>query len=193
MANATEPFAKSIKGMNPQNLVEKILRNRIYSCRYWKEECFGLTEESLVDKAIELEYIGGTFGGNQQPTPFLCLVLKLLQLQPDLDIIEELIQNEDYKYVTALGMIYYRLIGKAVEIHKKLEPLYNDYRKLRRRKTIGWEILRMDEFIDELLHEEYTCDILLPRMPERLQLEQAGLLNIRRSILEDEEEEQKLL
>lgn len=193
MANATEPFAKSIKGMNPQNLVEKILRNRIYSCRYWKEECFGLTEESLVDKAIELEYIGGTFGGNQQPTPFLCLVLKLLQLQPDLDIIEELIQNEDYKYVTALGMIYYRLIGKAVEIHKKLEPLYNDYRKLRRRKTIGWELLHMDEFIHELLHEEYTCDILLPRMPERLQLEQAGLLTIRRSILEDEEEEQKSL
>jgi pre-mRNA-splicing factor 38A len=43
MANATVKDAVSIKGTNPQYLVEKIIRTRIYDARYWKEECFGLT------------------------------------------------------------------------------------------------------------------------------------------------------
>lgn len=46
-----------------QNLVEKILRMKIYNSMYWKEHCFALTAESLVDKAVELKYVGGTFGG----------------------------------------------------------------------------------------------------------------------------------
>lgn len=35
--------AHSIHGTNPQYLVEKIIRTRIYESKYWKEECFGLT------------------------------------------------------------------------------------------------------------------------------------------------------
>ena len=69
----------------------------IPSERYWKEHCFGLTAETLVDKAMMLTHLGGTFGGNQQPTKFLCLVLKMLQIQPEKEIIIEFIKNEDYK------------------------------------------------------------------------------------------------
>jgi pre-mRNA-splicing factor 38A len=36
---------------------------KIYSSMYWKEHCFALTAESLVDKAVELKFVGGTFGG----------------------------------------------------------------------------------------------------------------------------------
>ena len=46
-----------------QNLVEKILRTKIYNTMYWKEHCFALTAESLVDKAVELHFVGGTYGG----------------------------------------------------------------------------------------------------------------------------------
>lgn len=97
MANATDPFAQSVHGVNPQNLIEKIMRNRVYASIYWKEQCFGLTSETLVDKAIELNAFGGTFGGNQQPTPFLCLLLKLLQLQPEMEVIRAFIENDEYK------------------------------------------------------------------------------------------------
>jgi len=45
-----------------QNLVEQIVRSRIYDCQYWKEHCFGLTAESLLDKAVDLRAVGGTFG-----------------------------------------------------------------------------------------------------------------------------------
>lgn len=51
----------------------------------------------LVDKAMELKYVGGVFGGNIKPSPFLCLVLKMLQIQPEKDIIVEFIRNEDFK------------------------------------------------------------------------------------------------
>ena len=70
---------------------------------YWKEHCFGLTAESLVDKAVELTHLGGTYGGQRKPTNFMCLLLKLLQLQPEKEIIVEFIKNEDYKYVRLLG------------------------------------------------------------------------------------------
>lgn len=104
MANVTDPSTQSIHGIHAQHLIEKIMRNRIYSSLYWKEECFGLTCETLVDKAIALDHFGGTFGGNQKPTPFLCLLLKMLQLQPDLEVVQEFIQNEEYKYVESKSL-----------------------------------------------------------------------------------------
>lgn len=53
--------------------------------------------ELVVDKAMELRYVGGVYGGNIKPTPFLCLTLKMLQIQPEKDIIVEFIKNEDFK------------------------------------------------------------------------------------------------
>ena len=43
MANRTVKDAKTIKGTNPQYLIEKIIRTRIYESKFWKEECFALT------------------------------------------------------------------------------------------------------------------------------------------------------
>ena len=34
-------------------------------------------------QAAELDYIAGTYGGRRRPAKFLCLFLKLLQIQPD--------------------------------------------------------------------------------------------------------------
>ena len=136
-ANATDSGAVSVHGTNPQNLVEKILRSKIYNHPYWREHCFGLTAESLVDKAMNLEAVGGTFGGVREPTKFIQLTLKMLQIQPEKEIVIEFIKNDDYKYVRALGAFYLRLTGKPAEVYQYLEPLYNDYRKIRRRNPGG--------------------------------------------------------
>lgn len=56
-----------------------------------------------MDKAVQLTHTGGTYGGQRKPTNFMCLLLKLLQLQPEKEIIVEFIKNEDYKYVRLLG------------------------------------------------------------------------------------------
>lgn len=101
-----------------------------------------------MDRAVELEYIGGMYG-SYQPTEFICLVLKMLQLLPEKEIIIDLIKQEDFKqvmcithydsstnflysrYLRALAAFYLRLTGRSKEIYQYLEPLLNDYRKLR--------------------------------------------------------------
>ncbi|XP_073213815.1 pre-mRNA-splicing factor 38A isoform X1 [Lepidochelys kempii] len=187
MANRTVKDAHSIHGTNPQYLVEKIIRTRIYESKYWKEECFGLTAELVVDKAMELRYVGGVYGGNIKPTPFLCLTLKMLQIQPEKDIIVEFIKNEDFKYVRMLGALYMRLTGTAIDCYKYLEPLYNDYRKIKSQNRNGeFELMHVDEFIDELLHSERVCDIILPRLQKRYVLEEAEQLETRVSALEED-------
>ncbi|OXU16573.1 hypothetical protein TSAR_000257 [Trichomalopsis sarcophagae] len=190
MANRTVKDAKSIRGTNPQYLVEKIIRSRIYDSKYWKEECFALTAELLVDKAMELRFIGGVFGGNIKPTPFLCLILKMLQIQPEKDIIVEFIKNEEFMYVRALGAFYMRLTGTSLDCYRYLEPLLNDYRKLRKQNRQGqFEIFHVDEFIDDLLRAERCCDIILPRIQKRHVLEENNELEPRISALEDDIDE----
>ena len=145
MANVTDPLARHIHGTNPQNLLEYITRQKIYDSRYWKEECFGLAAGDIAEKAAtQLRAIGGSYGGNSQPTRFLCLVLKMLQIQPDDDVVEELVANEEFKYVRALGAFYLRLTGRPADIYAQLEPLLNDYRPLRRRDVTEWTLTAME-------------------------------------------------
>lgn len=187
MANRTVKEAKNIHGTNPQYLVEKIIRSRIYDSKYWKEQCFALTAELLVDKAMELRFVGGVYGGNIKPSPFLCLILKMLQIQPEKDIIVEFIKNEEFKYVRALGAFYLRLTGSSLDCYKYLEPLYNDNRKLRRQnRAAHFEIVHMDEFIDELLRSDRVCDIILPRVQKRHVLEENNEIEAKVSALDDD-------
>ncbi|EKX72971.1 conserved hypothetical protein [Theileria equi strain WA] len=178
MANRTDPMANMVHGTNPQYLFSKIMRDKVYNSIYWKESCFGLTSESIIDKAIEIEYIGGTFGGNRQPSPFICLVLKLLQIQPELDIVEEYIKNEDYKYLRALGVYYLRLVGDPVRVYKTLEPLLSDYRRLRFRGPDGsYTIKHMDEFVDDCLRSSTYLDVDLPPLAKRINLENSNRID----------------
>mmetsp|Transcript_2727 Transcript_2727/g.4241 ORF Transcript_2727/g.4241 Transcript_2727/m.4241 type:complete len:556 (-) Transcript_2727:63-1730(-) len=178
MANVTDPLARAVHGTNPQNLIEYITRQKIYDSHYWKEECFGLSASDVTEKsATQLQTIGGSYGPNNKPTRFICLICKMLQIQPEDGIIDELISNEDFKYVRALGAFYLRLTGRPADIYSKLEPLYNDYRRLRVRLNDGWKILHVDEFVDELLKEERVCGIALPRLPKREALVDGGYLD----------------
>ncbi len=91
MANRTHTGANSIHGTNPQFLIDKILRMKIYNDLYYKEQLFALDAESIIEKAAELDHIGGSSGANKDPCPFLCLTLKLLQIQPSKAVINEYI------------------------------------------------------------------------------------------------------
>ncbi|KAF8248081.1 PRP38-domain-containing protein [Wilcoxina mikolae CBS 423.85] len=178
---------QTFHGVNPLLLVEKIIRDRILDCLYWKEQCFGLNAATLLDRATEVTYIGGHYG-NQKPTPFICLVFKLLQLQPEKEIIMAYLEDAEFKYLRALAAMYIRLTWNAVEIFKTLEPLMGDFRKIRMRGMNGWRLSYMDEFIDSLLTQERVCDIALPRMMTRAMLEDAEELEPRESLLGSEVE-----
>lgn len=178
MANVTDPLIRVVQGSDPQNLMEYITRQKIYDSRFWKEECFGLSVVNVLEKAAKsLTCIGGTMGANQQPTRFLCLTLKLLQLQPESETIQdEFIKQDHFKYVRALGAFYLRLTGRPANIYESLEPLYQDYSKLKLRERNEWRLIYMDQVVHELFTENYFCGITLPRLPARETLQQEGYL-----------------
>ena len=139
-ANSTAPEAHSVHGTNPQFLVERITRDKIYAMTYWKEKCFGVSAAALVDLAMGIREFGGVYGGTQRCTDFICLLLKMLQIQPDKEIVVrlpgqprcavgvlrpraqvEFIKNEEHKYVRMLGAFYLRMVGKPLEVYQYLE------------------------------------------------------------------------
>lgn len=195
MSNRTVKGAQTVHGSDPQLLVEKIIRERIYECLYWKEECFGLNAETILDKAVELDHVGGTFG-NQRPTAFLCLLLKLLQIQPSLPIVEEYINQEDFKYLRILALTYLRLVAPAVVVYSRLETFLVDRRKLRMRQANGsYSLTYLDEVVDQLLTQDRVFDIILPRLTKRDVLEENENLDPRPlffTINGDQEEDKEL-
>lgn len=178
-----------IRGANPALLFEKAVRDRIVDSYYWKEQCFGLNAATLCDRAVELTFIGGTYGGAQKPTPFLCLAFKLLQLTPEKEIILFYLQQEDWKYLRALAAFYIRLAWEPKEIFETLEPLLGDFRKLKRRTKEGFLLSYVDQFVDDLLVKDRVCATSLWKMPTRVQLEDLDVLEPRVSPLGDEIED----
>ena len=176
-----------IHGVAPVMLLDQILRNKIFNSVYYKAQCFALDAETIMDKATELTHVGGTYGGVQKPTPFLCLSLKMLQIQPDREIVLEYLRQQDFKYLTALAAFYVRLTFPAKEVYLTLEPLYNDFRKVRVRRPDGaTEVSYIDQFVDDLLRENVVCSTVLPLLQKRQTLEESDGLPLRVSALEDE-------
>ena len=190
-----------IRGGNPALLFETAVRDRITDSLYWKEQCFGLNAATLLDRAVEMTYIGGTYGVGMKPTPFICLAFKLLTLTPEKNIILEYLNNggEEFKYLRALAAFYVRLTFEPADIYQTLEPLLEDSRKLRRRRKEGYVLTHMDEFVDELLTKDRSCATSLWKLPARMHLEDLELLVERVSPLQaeldamDEDEEQESL
>ena len=53
-------------------------------------------------------------------------------------------------------------------MYQYLEPLYNDYRKLRLRDADGnFSLTHMDEVVERLVKDDYLFDVALPRIPTR--------------------------
>lgn len=63
-----------------------------------------------------------------------------------------------YRYVRALGAMYMRLVGTSMDCYNYLEPLYNDYRKIRRRNKMGSEFSNL--YLLNYLLENCCLDML---------------------------------
>ncbi|OWB86811.1 hypothetical protein B5S33_g5525 [[Candida] boidinii] len=192
---------KKIHGINPVLLIEKILREIILDSLYWKKDCFNLNSLTILDQIVDIKLIGTYSNSNKtRPTKFICLLLKLLQLQPDKDIINYLLVQKDFKYLTALAALYIRVTYDSTDVYTLLEPLLNDRRKLiiidgkstkldAFKSTTITSITYMDEYIDNLLNNSKFIDLMLPRLLPRLQLEDQDLIEPRESELQSEFED----
>lgn len=177
--------AKRIHGKNPVLLVEKILRERIFDSIYWQKECQLRNQLTLLDEVVEHVQLVSVYvdEARTKPTKFISLVLRLLQLQPSDDIIDYLLNQTDFKYLTALAALYIRLTRPSVQVYEKLEPLLLDYRKLNVIDGTA-RVSHIDEYIDGLLTERKFNEMILPRLIPREQLEEDSKLAPRDSPLE---------
>ncbi|KAK4227565.1 PRP38 family-domain-containing protein [Podospora fimiseda] len=185
-------------GLNPATILEKAVRERIVDSYFYKEQCFAINEADIVDRVVSyVEFIGGVTGVTQKPTPFLCLVFKLLQLAPSDEILDEYLNfgGEKFKYLRALAVFYIRLTRQDKDIYKKLEPVLEDKRKLKRKGRNGMGLTFMDSFVDDLLTKDRVCATSLWKMRKRDILEDLEVLEPRVSplgnledLLEEEED-----
>lgn len=175
-------------GLNPATILEKPVRERIVDSYFWKDQCFGLNEADIVNRVVEhVNFIGGTYGDAQRPSPFLCLAFKLLQLGPGDDVLNEYLGygGEKFKYLRALAVFYVRLTRRAKDVYLLLEPFLEDRRKLRRRGRVGTSLTFMDQFVDDLLTKDRVCATSLWKMTKREILEDLEELEPRTSALGD--------
>lgn len=202
MSNNTDRNALRSRGTDPQTLVPHIVRDKIYTCRYWKEECFALNAESLIDKAKSLTCVGFSYGGFNRPCEFLCLLTKLLQVSPDLDIIRAYItyssghvtndpseQLHDLRYLRALAIAYIRLVCKPEVVYSLLEPMLADYRKVNVIDPSGkFETITMDEWTEKLLnhHNPPVYGFVFPLLAKRSNVQHQGSLTEYKSPLDEE-------
>ncbi|CDK26134.1 unnamed protein product [Kuraishia capsulata CBS 1993] len=183
--------AARVHGVNPVFLVEKIIRERILDSLYWKKDCFHLNALTILDKAVALRMVGTYSNVNRtKPCIFMCLLLKMLQIQPSPEIVNYLLRQPHFKYVTALAALYVRLTSSSVQVYKTLEPLLEDYRKLVLFDGMKKRLIHMDELVDDLLTKEKFCDLMMPRLVDRLQLEEQELIDPRESVLQEEFEKE---
>lgn len=178
-------------GLNPATIMEKAVKDRIVDSYFYKEQCFALNEADIIDRVVEhVNFIGGTHGGSQKPSPFLCLAFKLLELGPSDAILDEYLSygGEHFKYLRALACFYFRLTRRAEDVYKRLEPYLADRRKLRRKGRAGTKLTFMDDFVDELLTADRVCATSLWKMPKREILEDLEVLEPRESALGDLED-----
>lgn len=139
-----------------------------------------------MKRAMNLTHVGGTWGAHRRPTPFLCLLLKMLMIQPEMAIVETFLSEKDFRYVRLLGAFYVRLVGTGEEVYKCLETLYADNRKFKFRQSDGtFTIDYIDNFIDNLLTTTRVCDTTLPPLVSRKVLTDRGKLGNRISLLDD--------
>jgi pre-mRNA-splicing factor 38A len=179
-----------------------ILRDRIVECRYWKEKCFALSIESLIDRAAELSYFGFSYGDSSRPTPYLCLLAKLVQLDPDIDTLmcflefsagrpsnDTLTQRRDLRYLRALTIAYIRLACNPATIYRVLDGLTCDYRNLLLITPSGaFSTIAVDEFIDLLLDpiNKPVYGFIFPQLTKRQLLVSRHALHEYKSVLDSE-------
>lgn len=171
------------------SLVEKIVRDRIVEGVFYKQHLHGTNEATILPVIVtHVDYIGGT-DSQGKPLPFLCCLLRLLEIGPSekvvFDVYMDQLGSKEFKYLTALVLVYLRLVLLLARVYLVLEPFYLDYRKLRLRlKTpqfdpethlpIHYKLTHIDELVDELLLKERVVDIHLPRLVPRTTLLERG-------------------
>lgn len=170
IANKTFEGAIFIRGQDPQTLIDSVIRRNIYESRYWTL-LQGNNAETLIDFEIVLNHIGVTYGPLGEPTLFLAILLKMLQIGIEPEIYKLYVRQSDLKYIRCLGALYLRLAEPPSSVYSILEPCLGDFRKIQVKDHSGaLSTSTVDQFIADLLEQDSFFSISLPPLPSRATL-----------------------
>lgn len=188
--------------LNKAHLVESIVRHRIQDSLFYKQHLFLANEVTILDTIVaHVHYIGGTDAGGR-PCPFLCCLLRLLELEPLQEILELYLRQNgfnEFKYLTALALLYCRLVQKPIGFYALYDQYIRDYRKLRvhlklpdfaNAVPIHYKLTYMDEWVDRLAEEDRVVDLIMPYMAPRQTYVEKGESEPRHYMLTDELEQE---
>ncbi len=136
------------------------IRKKINRTEAWLNSIADATLLDIVKLGARLDYVGGLVGTDlaaAQPTPFLALLLRLVELRLTEELALELVTQTQLKYLRILGIAFFRFAvkGDAVLVHTALDVGFGDFRRIRIREPAGTFVVRaMDEVCDMLLSEE---------------------------------------
>lgn len=163
-------------------LVEPIVRQRILDLLFYKQHLHTANEAALLAVAAhEVHFVAGT-DAMGRPSPFLCCLLRMLELEPAADIVRLFLEQNGYaefKYVTALALVYCRMAWSSADFFKVHDEYIADYRRLRRmlhspRFEEGiprhYDVFCVDELADELAEKGRVVDLAMPHLTPRLVL-----------------------
>lgn len=163
---------------NKAHLVESIVRHRVQDSLFYKQYLHLTNEKTILPIIVEhVHYIGGTDAGSR-PSPFLCCLVRLLELEPSRDIIDLYLRQNGYnefKYLTALALLYCRMVygGGFYDLH---DEYILDYRKLRFKLKlpefdngipVHYKSRHFDEWVDDLVESDRVVDIKTPYLAPR--------------------------
>lgn len=191
MANATDEHALHRLGTDPQDVLPPQTRHKIHTSRYWNAALFGVNLATLVPISTTLHYLSSVEPNTNNPSPFLCTLLKLLQLAPEEPEIAEYLIQTDFKYSRVVAAFYVRLVFPPPLVYRLLEPLLSDYRKIVVAENSGisgvsdgkFGISYVDAVVDALLSETRVLGITLRRLPPRYILVETGQLSPRKPLV----------
>lgn len=165
----TYSFKKYVRGVAPQHLIDTSTRHRIYNSVYWQQHCFGVNLLTLVDRAQSLKGVGGVYGLFREPCNFICLFLKLLELEPSKKVIEGFLNTKSWqmKHLRLLAALYVRFVFPAEEVYLILEGLLGQYFKVAVLREEGFKVEYFDTVIYSFLHDKFWCGITFPPLTPR--------------------------
>lgn len=159
--------------------IDPIVLQRVHLSLYYKQHLATANEAKWLSVAARtVHYIGGIDNSNR-PSPFLSCLVRLVELAPEIDVIDLFLTQHHFKYVTALALAYVRLTQPPTAIIKHLQVFSTDYRKLRQYLSVpennngisrNYGLSFLDSFSDELLHSQRLYGIYLPTLPASLPL-----------------------
>lgn len=178
--------------LNKSYLLETIIRNRIKDSVFYKQYLFLTNEQTILPVIVDhVHYIKG-MNSNSRPSPFICCLLRLLEINPSSEILKIYLNQDKFKYLIVLVLMFIRMTKKSEEIYNLFDNYITNFAKLRIQLNDpefvngipkSYSICYLDEFVDDLLTKQRVVDVILPRLVPRQILIDKGLIGERQYLV----------